>query len=240
MTRRIQNFAGRPPGFVYRESKQGIFRHYRKFVLHCDEVALPKLVAKYGTPLYVYSASMICDRYATFHRAFRESPHTICYSVKANSNLSILRLLARSGSGFDVVSGGELERVLRVDKKAAARVVFSGVGKSAAEMDLALKSGILIFNIDSESEVDLLAERAARYATALRSALGDLDIHLLLEPGRFVIGNAGILLSRVLYTKQNGTKLFVIVDAAMNDLIRPTLYSAHHEILPVRKPKNNG
>ncbi len=328
--------------------------------LRCEKVSLSQLAKKFGTPLYVYSGTQILDRFRLFGQAFSGIPHTICYSVKANSNLSILRLLARFGSGFDVVSGGELERVLRVDKKAAARVVFSGVGKSAAEMDLALKTGILIFNIESESELDLLAERASKlrkrarialrvnpdvfaethpyistglrehkfgvdinlaaglyrsaskykyldpagvsvhigsqitsvdpfrdtmirvvklvkdlcldgisiryidaggglgisylrdsdfdptdrvthYATALRSALGELgfDLHLLLEPGRFIIGNAGVLLARVLYTKQNGAKIFVIVDAAMNDLIRPTLYSAHHEILPVRKPANH-
>src|SRR3989440_1107322 len=162
MTRRIQRFAGRPPGFVYRESKQGIFRHRRKFVLHCDEIALPKLVAKYGTPLYVYSASMICERYATFDRAFRESPHTICYSVKANSNLSILRMLAKKGCGFDVVSGGELERVRAVERNAAKKVVFSGVGKTREELIAALKAGIMLFNVESESELWALAECAGR------------------------------------------------------------------------------
>src|SRR5438309_8034003 len=171
MIRRIQSLPGRPPGFLYRESKQGIFRHKRKFVLHCDETALPKLVAKYGTPLYVYSAPMICERYATFDRAFRESPHTICYSVKANSNLSILRLLARRGCGFDVVSGGELERVLAADRKAARQVVFSGVGKTREEMTAALKAGILLFNVESESEMWALAECAARLRMSAPLAL---------------------------------------------------------------------
>jgi diaminopimelate decarboxylase len=358
MTRRIQRFAGRPPGFVYRESKQGIFRHRRKFVLHCDEIALPKLVAKYGTPLYVYSASMICERYATFDRAFRESPHTICYSVKANSNLSILRLLAKRGCGFDVVSGGELERVLAADRKAARKVVFSGVGKTREEMTGALKAGILLFNVESESELWVLAECAARlrtrapvalrvnpdvaahthpyistglhkhkfgvpirharalyakasgakslrvtgvsvhigsqitdvapfgealvrvaelvrvlrddghsieyidaggglgidyeaperggfvkdaagYARAVTEPLRALGIHLLLEPGRSIVGPAGGLITTVMYRKANDGKRFLVVDAAMNDLIRPALYSAYHEIVPVQLPDSD-
>lgn len=324
--------------------------------LHCEKISLARLAWRHGTPLYVYSAANILERYEMFGRAFARVPHTVCYSVKANSNLSILRLLARAGSGFDVVSGGELERVLRADRKGAAKAVFSGVGKTAAEMDLALKAGILIFNVESEEELELLCERSSklrrrariafrinpdvfaethpyistglrehkfgvdigiaadlyrkaagqryldpagvsvhigsqivsaepfaealgrvatligelnesglsiryvdaggglgisytrdpefnpqdrilRYAEGLRAVLQDLNLHLLLEPGRFIVGNAGILLTRVLYTKQNGTKRFLIVDAAMNDLIRPALYGAHHEILHVRKPR---
>ncbi len=122
--------AARPPGFVYRDTKHGLLRHDGPPLLHCENVPIPKLVKKYGTPLYVYSAVMIHERYAVFDRAFRGIDHTICYSVKANSNLSILRLLARKGCGFDVVSGGELQRVLAADTKAAKRVVFSGVGKT--------------------------------------------------------------------------------------------------------------
>ena len=333
-----------------------------KSVLHCEEVSLIGLGKKYGTPLYVYSAGQIVDRYRLFSRAFGHRDHLICYSVKANSNLSILKLLADQGSGFDIVSGGELSRILEVNKKAAQRVVFSGVGKTAAEIDLALAAGILIFNVESESEVALLAERATKkrvrarvalrvnpdvfaethpyistglrehkfgidmqaarpvyqkvkrsryldpvgisvhigsqirtaepfgsaldgvaelirelesdgirikfvdaggglgidyhrgpvspanlsqssafdpeaeitkYAAEIDRALKGLDVKLLLEPGRFLIAQAGTLLTRVLNVKRNGSKTFVITDAAMNDLIRPALYQAHHEIVPV-------
>ncbi len=315
------------------------------------------LAKKYGTPLYVYSASHIEARFKMFDAAFRRVPHTICYSVKANSNLSILKLLARMRSGFDVVSGGELERVLRADKASARRVVFSGVGKTPDEIDLALKSGILVFNVESESELGVLAERAAAlkkrarmalrvnpdvfaethpyistglrehkfgvpiqhagelYAEAARSkwldvagvsvhigsqilsvepfmaamqrvaelvrqlrsegheiryvdaggglgisyspgaefdfatrvseysqavlrGLGGSKIHLLLEPGRTLVGPAGALLTRVIYVKQNGAKRFIVTDAAMNDLLRPALYKAHHEIVPVVRGAN--
>ena len=164
MTSRSQKPAVRPPGFVYRETKHGIFRRAGHSVLHCEDVALPKLAEQYGTPLYVYSAEDIRERYNAFDAAFRDVPHTICYSVKANSNLAILRMLARKGCGFDVVSGGELERVLAADRKAAKRVVFSGVGKTREELTAALKAGIMLFNVESESELWALAECAARTA----------------------------------------------------------------------------
>lgn len=353
MTDRRQTLlSARPPGFEYRETRHGLFRRRREHVLHAEEVALPRLAEKYGTPLYVYSAATIRQRYQEFDDAFREIPHTICYSVKANSNLSILRLLAREGCGFDVVSGGELERVLIADRKAAKRVVFSGVGKTREELTAALKAGILLFNVESESELWALAEcagklrttapisfrvnpdvaaethpyistglhkhkfgvpitearklyakasgvrylrvrgvsvhigsqitdpepfgeamtrvaglvdelryddhhidlidaggglgipynksdaqtfraQAAAYAKALQTPLGELDVRLLLEPGRSIIGPAGVLLASIVYKKANDGKRFVIVDAAMNDLIRPALYGAHHEIVPV-------
>jgi diaminopimelate decarboxylase len=329
--------------------------HYpkSKSTLHCEKVSLPSLASKYGTPLYVYSAGQILDRYQLFSKAFAHRDHLICYSVKANSNLSILKLLAHNGSGFDIVSGGELQRILEVNKKAAQRVVFSGVGKTAAEIDLALAAGILIFNVESESEVALLAERAnkrrvrarvalrvnpdvfaethpyistglrehkfgldiksarpvyqeikrsryldpvgisvhigsqiqtaepfgaalagvaqlirdleadgiqikfvdaggglgidyrgststfdpatemAKYAAAVERSLEGLQVRLLLEPGRFLVAQAGALLAKVLVVKRNGSKTFVITDAGMNDLIRPALYQAHHEIVPV-------
>jgi diaminopimelate decarboxylase len=332
--------AGRPPAFVYRNRQ-----------LHCESVAAAKLADKFGTPLYVYSANTIRDRFRRFDSAFGKYPHTICYSVKANSNLNLLRMLSKLGAGFDVVSGGELERVLRADKKAARRVVFSGVGKTAPEMDLALKSGILLFNLESEAELHILAERASKlqktariafrvnphvhakthpyittglrehkfgvniddaprlyaeagqqdwlepvgisvhigsqitdvapfrvamvrvvalagqlmqdglnislidaggglgisydgdgssdfsstvsaYASALLSSLHEKPFHLLLEPGRSIIAPAGALLTRVLYVKENSGKRFLIVDAGMNDLIRPSLYNAYHEIIP--------
>jgi len=342
----------RPPGFVYRDIKRGILRRRGQHVLHCEAVPLPKLAERYGTPLYVYSAATIHSRYDTFDEAFRGLPHTICYSVKANSNLSILRLLARKGCGFDVVSGGELERVLTADRKAARKVVFSGVGKTREELTAALKARILLFNVESESELWALAECAGRlratapvavrvnpdvaaethpyistglhqhkfgvpirvaralyakasgtrylkvrgvsvhigsqitdvapfgdamarvaelvrelrsdghriayvdaggglgipyerpepadfsafvesYARALTTPLHGLDVHLLLEPGRAIVGPAGALITSVVYRKENDGKRFLVVDAAMNDLIRPALYDAYHEIVPV-------
>jgi diaminopimelate decarboxylase len=333
--------------FLYRNS-----RNAPAGELFCDDLPLRGLAEKYGTPVYVYSASHIRARYKAFDTAFHRVPHTICYSVKANSNLSLLKMLSKMKAGFDVVSGGELERVLRVEKAAARRVVFSGVGKTRDEIDLALKSGILIFNVESESELAVLAERAASlkkharmalrvnpdvfaethpyistglrehkfgvpiqgatqlyaeaarskwldaagvsvhigsqilsvepfmaamqrvaelvrqlrtdghdiryvdaggglgisyspaadtdfraraadYADALLKGLEGLQVHLLLEPGRTLVGPAGALLTRVLYLKRNGNKRFVVTDAAMNDLLRPSLYKAYHEIVPV-------
>ena len=313
---------------------------------------MDSLVRKFGTPLYVYSADEILARLAMFGAAFAGREHLVCYSVKANSNLAILKLLDERGAGFDIVSGGELERVMAVNHGAAERVVFSGVGKTAAEMDLALDAGILIFNAESEAELTLLAERAlgrrkkiarfalrvnpdvfaethpyistglsehkfgidiraarrvyreaskskwlqaagvsvhigsqirsaepfgaammrvaklvrelhadgiriesvdaggglgieyhaghnfspaekvAEYAAAMGKALEGIPVRLLLEPGRFLVAQAGALLTRVLYIKKNGKKTFVVTDAGMNDLIRPSLYQAHHEIVP--------
>jgi diaminopimelate decarboxylase len=352
MTPRSQSPAARPPGFVYRETKSSILRRSGPFVLYCEGVALSKLAEQYGTPLYVYSATMIRERYDTFDAAFRDVPHTICYSVKANSNLTILNMLARKGCGFDVVSGGELERVLAADRKAAKRVVFSGVGKTRQELAAALKAGIMLFNVESESELWALAECAGRlrkiapvalrvnpdvaaethpyistglrkhkfgvpirdaralyakasgarylnvrgvsvhigsqitdvapfgeamarvadlvrelrqdghtidfidaggglginyekpnastfsanaeaYARTLAEPLRGLDVRLLLEPGRSIIGPAGVLITSVVYRKENDGKRFLVVDAAMNDLIRPALYGAYHEIIPV-------
>ena len=341
----------RPPGFVLRESHQGLFRRSGPLALHCDDVPLTNLAERYGTPLYVYSATSILARLTDFNHAFRHVPHTICYSVKANSNISILRLLAREGCGFDVVSGGELERVLVANQRAAKKIVFSGVGKSREEMTAALKAGILLFNVESESELWALAECAirsrtmarialrvnpdvaaethpyistglrkhkfgvpigsarelyakasaarylkvagvsvhigsqitdarpfadavdrvaalvrelradghridyidtggglgidyheplsafsdclARYARAITNPLRGLKVHLLLEPGRSIVGPGGALLTSVIYRKENGGKHFLVVDAAMNDLIRPALYGAYHEIVPV-------
>src|SRR5260370_30448475 len=132
--------------------------------LYCEAVRLADLAARHGTPLYVYSAAMIRARLNAFAHAFRSIPHTLCYSVKANSTLESLRLVAGEGAGFDVVSGGELQRVLRASRKAAnkSKVVFSGVGKTAVEMELALRSGILLFNIESASELNLLSTTATR------------------------------------------------------------------------------
>lgn len=358
MSRPTTSPDGRPPAFIYRDVRRGLFRRGKVSELHCDDVRISRLAERYGTPFYVYSASTIRGRLKAFDRAFRKVRHTVCYSVKANSNLSLLRLLHGLGCGFDVVSGGELQRVLAVDRRAAKRVVFSGVGKTAEEMDLALRAGILLFNVESESELWRLAECAARvrktapvalrvnpdvsaathpyistglhqhkfgipidaarklyaaasgtrylrvtgvsvhigsqitkvdpfaeamakvgelvralrkdghrieyadaggglgisyddvqlpefseyvnsYAEALIHSLRDLKLHLLLEPGRALAGPAGALITTVLYRKQNNGKKFVITDAAMNDLMRPALYSAHHEIVPVRRDQQS-
>jgi diaminopimelate decarboxylase len=316
-------------------------------------VPLTHLAQRLGTPLYVYSASTIASRLRTFQNAFSSIPCTLCYSVKANSSLAILRLVAKMKCGFDVVSGGELERVLKVNRRAASRVVFSGVGKTREEMLLALKADILLFNVESESELCALAECAARrkktarialrvnpdvpaethpyistglhkhkfgvpiaearglyaraagmrqlrvsgvsvhigsqitevspfaaamtrvaelvralqqdghqieyvdaggglgivyeasppprefssfvaaYANAVSRPMLGLGVHLLLEPGRSIVGPAGALLTTVLYRKKNNRKNFLIVDAAMNDLLRPVLYDAYHRIVPV-------
>lgn len=341
----------RPPGISYRQgSARGAL------TLHADKVSLSNLAQRFGTPLYLYSAQTVRSRLQTFRRAFHATRHTVCYSVKANSNLAILRLLGKFGCGFDVVSGGELERVLRADRTAATRVVFSGVGKTRDEIRLALRSGILLFNVESESELMVLADcarslrkaarlalrvnpdvpakthpyistglhehkfgipikdapglyrraagmkylqvagvsvhigsqitdtspfaatmqrvaglvetlrgdghrieyvdaggglgidyrnpsdftaRAGAYAKALLSPLRRLKVHLLLEPGRAIVGPAGVLITRVLYRKKNGNKTFLVVDAAMNDLLRPSLYDAYHEIVPVELESND-
>src|SRR5215813_13493768 len=133
------------PGFIYKKNQ-----------LHCELVPLQRLAEQYGTPLYVYSASAIRDRYRVLDRAFAKVDHTISYSVKANSNLSILRMLARLGAGFDIVSSGELERVRVAAKAAVGKIVFSGVGKTEAELLAALRGGILLFNVESEGELELL------------------------------------------------------------------------------------
>ncbi len=347
----------RPPGFTYLREKQRVGSSDRQ--LHAEAVPLARLAARFGTPLYVYSATTIRERYREFDLAFRDCEHTICYSVKANSNLTILQMLARLGAGFDIVSGGELQRVIAADPALAKRgtrlgrtIVFSGVGKLAEEIDQALRAGILLFNVESASELELLAARAAhhrkpaqfavrvnphvaakthpyistglhhhkfgvpwreatalyrrgaeerwlkpsgvsvhigsqitdvgpfretmervaalvrslreagldiryvdaggglgicydhhstsnfsgevkRYAKAVMQPLKGLGVHLLLEPGRAIIAPAGALLTRVVYRKQNDGKRFVVVDAAMNDLLRPSLYDAYHEIVPV-------
>lgn len=351
----------RPPAFGYHGATSGArATDLSRDELCCEGISLASLAARHGTPLYVYSAAMIRARMNAFERAFHSIPHTLCYSVKANSTLAILRLVAGEGAGFDVVSSGELQRVLRVSRKSASRVaskvVFSGVGKTAAEMELALRSGILLFNLESASELSLLSATATRlkkqaavavrvnpdvsakthpyistglhqhkfgvpipeartlyaqaakqpymtvagvsvhigsqitdvstfqealervaglvrtlrqqghairyidaggglgisyegaqgsfekqiaaYARAVLAPLRGLKLHLLLEPGRSIVGPAGVLLTRVLYRKTNNHKRFLIVDAAMNDLVRPSLYGAYHEIVPIAQATN--
>jgi diaminopimelate decarboxylase len=320
--------------------------------LFCGKVSLETLARRYGTPLYVYSADQILERLRMFQQALEGREHLVCYAVKANSALAVLKLLADQGSGFDIVSSGELERVKAAAPDAVGRVVFSGVGKTVVEIDQALEAEILQFNVESEAELALLAARArklkrkarfalrvnpdvfadthpyistglrehkfgidirqakriyldaasnrwlepngvsvhigsqirsaapfgaamervyklvtqlrnegvllqvidaggglgidyhggpfdaaakvAEYTAAIDEALAGFEGQLLLEPGRFLVAQAGALLARVLHVKRNGKKTFVITDAAMNDLIRPALYQAHHEIVPVR------
>jgi diaminopimelate decarboxylase len=324
---------------------------YRKGIVNCENVPLTDIASRVGTPAYVYSSTSILDAYRRFDRAFRGVPHSICYAVKANSNLSVLHLLAGAGSSFDIVSGGELHRLRKIGVP-ARRIVFSGVGKTKEEIREALKVQILLFNVESEPELDVLAEEAARlgrqasaalrvnpdvqagghrhiatghhrhkfgidwddakrlyldrsrsrsiswqgisvhigsqvlglapyrravkrvtsfvqslavagvklshvdlgggvgvryvkeqpfeiddYARAIAQQIRPLGCHLLLEPGRAIVGPAGVLLTRVLYVKRNRSKLFIVVDAAMNDFIRPALYSAIHPITHVvRQP----
>lgn len=323
---------------------------YRGEILACESVDLESLANNYGTPAYVYSKRAIVSRFHGYKNALNGISHQVCFAVKANSNLAVLSVLAREGAGFDIVSGGELYRVLSAGGD-ASRVVFSGVGKTEAEIRYALERGIHSFNCESECEVHLLSRIASsmgkiasialrvnpdvdavthpyistglrehkfgidisvaegiytrashlpgiavegvschigsqlldikplleaadkmltlvdrlrsqgltiRYLDlggglgvpyrssdraaspsglieALKTRLLGRDLTLMLEPGRSVVAEAGILLTRVLLVKKSGQKTFVVVDAGMNDLIRPSLYQAHHEIVPVTR-----
>ena len=323
---------------------------YTDKTLYCESVALADIAKKTGTPCYVYSSRSILDAWHAYDAAFADLPHTVCYAVKANSTLAVLALLVRQGSGFDIVSGGELYRVLQAGGD-PGKVVFSGVGKTPEEVEYALKSGIHSFNCESEGELALIDSLAARLglkarfslrvnpdvdarthpyiATGLRDhkfgidfdaveevyqrscnfpnliaegvschigsqlldtapileaaekvlalatrlhasglpirhidlggglgiayqvadrapeigefiramyrALKSSGFAVMIEPGRSIVGPAGALLTRVLHRKQSPKKEFMVVDAAMNDLIRPSLYQAHHEILPLRQ-----
>lgn len=324
---------------------------WRRDLLWCEGVPLEELAGRTGTPAYVYSAASITGAYRALDQALGEIPHTLCYSVKANSNLSILRLLASLGSGFDIVSRGELYRLQRAGAD-LERAVFSGVGKSREEIREALSARICLFNVESEAELEVLAEEAARaghrapaairvnpdvaagghphistghhthkfgldwedarrlylqhghsrwiewqgisahigsqilsiapfrralarlagyfrelvsggialryldfggglgvryaheralipaeYGKMIATIVRPLKCHVLLEPGRAIVAPAGVLLTRVLAIKRNRGKNFVVVDAAMNDFIRPALYAAVHPITAVRRPK---
>jgi diaminopimelate decarboxylase len=341
---------------------------YRNGSLHCEEVDLTTLAREHGTPLYVYSAGTIVDHYRRLDKALQGIQHEIAYAVKANSNLSILRLLVTEGAGFDIVSGGELFRVLKAGGD-PAHCTFAGVGKTREEIVYALEQGIYSFNVESEAELryldrvareldlvapaavrvnpnvdaqthkyistgksenkfgvdfeaidDLYARAAAelpnirlrglqmhigsqltsiqpfieavekvaplakrlkdhygiefwsigggigiiyqdslesgtpdwweskpeterpltieRYGKELVPRLADLGLKILLEPGRYVVGNAGVLITKCLYEKKGSAKTFKIVDAGMNDLIRPALYEGHHEIVPLTEPSS--
>jgi diaminopimelate decarboxylase len=326
------------PGFSYRGSQ-----------LFCEGVSVAAATKRFGTPAYLYSRASIEQAYRRMDSAFGKLPHTICYAMKANSNLGILRVFAALGSGFDIVSGGELYRLRRIGVP-GSRIVFSGVGKSREEIREALRSRVLLFNVESPAELDLLAAEASRlrvraaasirvnpdvkagghphistgqhqhkfgidwetarglylqhrdsrwidwhgisahigsqiltlaphrraltrlagfvrelaragislryvdcggglgvrytseqppekaaWAAELARVVRPLGCHLLIEPGRSLIGPAGVLLMRVLYAKQNRGKNFVIVDAAMNDFMRPALYDATHPITPAQR-----
>ncbi len=322
---------------------------YRGPHLYCEGVPVEQIAKKQGTPAYLYSRFNIEDAYKRLDGALGSIPHTVCYAVKANSNLGILRVFAALGSGFDIVSGGELYRLRRIGVP-GSRIVFSGVGKTREEIREALRERILLFNVESPAELELLASEASRlrtrasasirvnpnvsagghphistghhshkfgidwtaarglyleyreskwigwqgvsahigsqiltlapyrralarlasyvrdlasegialryldcggglgirytaeeppdfssYAAELARAVKPLGCHLLIEPGRSLIGPAGVLLTRVLYTKGNRAKSFVIVDAAMNDFMRPVLYGATHPITRARR-----
>jgi len=344
---------------------------YRDGQLHCEDVDLARVAEKFGTPLYVYSAGTILDHYRRLDAALAPLDHLICYAVKANSNRAILKLLAEEGAGFDIVSGGELYRVLAAGGD-PAKCTFAGVGKSFDEIQYALEKRVYSFNVESEAEleyIDRIAgaknlrasialranpnvdprtheyistgsrenkfgialdhlaavyESAAKmrsidivgvqmhigsqitevapfadaikkvapivrdlkskygikffsiggglgivyessfasgsrdwwnadhetsakhqlsiqeYVDAILPPLGELKLRILVEPGRLLVGNAGVLLTRVRYIKRAGPKKFAIVDAGMNDLIRPALYHSYHEIIPVRELNNPG
>ncbi|MBT3553776.1 MAG: diaminopimelate decarboxylase [Rhodospirillaceae bacterium] len=327
---------------------------YRNGTLWAEDVALSTIVEAVGTPFYCYSTATLTRHYNVFTEALAGLPALVCYSVKANSNLAVIKTLAGLGAGVDVVSGGELMRAMRAGVP-ADRIVFSGVGKTAPEISAALEAGILQINIESEPELALVNDVAARlgltapiairinpdidadthdkistgrsedkfgiewtrvhevvtrsagldhiqvvglamhigsqltsldpfrdafqrlsglvtdlrtrgveiqrldlggglgipyddsavpepaaYGQLVREMLGDLDCRLLFEPGRLIVGNAGILVTKVVYLKEGATRNFVIVDAAMNDLLRPSLYDARHEIVPLVEPPPGG
>jgi diaminopimelate decarboxylase len=342
---------------------------YRNGQLHCEDVDLARVAEQLGTPTYVYSAGTILDHYARLDAALAPLDHLICYAAKANSNRAILKLLANAGAGFDIVSGGELYRVLAAGGD-SAKCTFAGVGKSREEIEYALEQGVCSFNVESEAELDYIDriagsrktrapialrvnpdvdphthkyistgshenkfgialdrigaiyEQAAKmrnveivgvqmhigsqiaeakpfasaigkvapvvrdlkskygikflsvgggmgiiyqralesgsgkwwrehgnesfafsvrdYAEAIVPPLRELDVRILVEPGRFLVGNGGVLLTRVRYIKKTGAKKFAIVDAGMNDLIRPALYQSYHEIVPVCRASVSG
>ncbi len=323
---------------------------YRDGILFAEDVSVIDIAKAVGTPFYCYSTATLERHYSVFSKAFADIDAMVCYAMKANSNQAVLKTLGRLGAGVDVVSGGELRRALAAGIP-ASRIMFSGVGKTAAEMDLALEAGIYCFNVESEPELEILNARAVRlgkqahvsfrinpdvdarthakistgkkenkfgisweraravyahaatlpgikvtgidmhigsqitelqpfedafkllrelvntlrtdghaidhvdvggglgvpykednnppplpdaYANIVKDQLRGLNCKIVTEPGRLIVGNAGILVTEVIYVKDGGSKTFVIVDGAMNDLIRPTLYEAYHEIRPVR------
>ncbi len=326
---------------------------YKDNILYCEDVNLMELAEKIGTPFYCYSLSYIEKRFMDYKRGFGDSTHLICYAVKANSNLSVLKFLATLGAGADIVSGGELFRCLKAGIS-PSRIVYSGVGKTKEEIVYALKEGILMFNVESLEELSLISkisrelgkkapvsfrvnpdvdpkthpyistglkknkfglsiqqaieayERASyddfieirgidchigsqitevgpfldaigrvrellkrlkekgivpqyfdiggglgityknenpptpfEFIQEILKEVKDIEQTIIIEPGRSLVGNSGALLTKILYFKENSQKAFYIVDAGMNDLGRPSLYDAYHEILPVQRPKDD-
>jgi diaminopimelate decarboxylase len=309
-----------------REGRMHFFE-YKNHQLHCEGIPIQKIAEEVGTPFYLYSYHTLVRHFTIFDEAFKGMPHLICYSAKANSNLAFLRLFVNLGGGVDVVSGGELYRAVKggADPK---KIVFSGVGKREDEIEYALKTGILMFNVESSQELEVINEVAGRigkkatiairvnpdidpkthpyistglkqnkivgidchigsqlveveplvealrklkqlvenlrkegmeiqyldlggglgityedeepphpieYASTILEEIRGFGCTLILEPGRVIVGNAGVLVSKVLYTKENEEKRFVIVDAGMNDLVRPSYYGSYHQILPVKE-----
>lgn len=327
---------------------------YKNGILHAEDVNLVTLADEIGTPFYCYSTATLERHYKVMDEAFNGTDHQICYAIKANSNQAVLKTMAALGAGMDVVSEGELRRALAAGVP-ARKIVFSGVGKTAREMALGLREGILCFNVESEPELELLSEVASRvgqraavsirvnpdvdakthakittgkadnkfgisylrapevyaraaalpnidvtgvdmhigsqitelepfekafklmaemvetlktqghnirhldlggglgvpyrgsndvpphpdeYAAMVKRTLGHLNLKYMMEPGRMIVGNAGIMVTRVIYVKENEGRKFVIQDGAMNDLIRPTLYDAYHEILAINESRN--
>ena len=195
--------------------------HYVDDVLHAEQVALDTVATEHGTPCYVYSRAAIESRWRDFDDALSALEHLICYSVKANSNLGVLDALARLGSGFDIVSAGELERVLGLCDELA------GAGVDLHHLNVGGGLGVRYRDESPPSP--------AEYAGAIAARVAGRGLSLIVEPGRALVAEAGVLLTRVRYTKLDGERRFVIVDAAMNDLLRPALYDAWHEIVPVRR-----
>jgi diaminopimelate decarboxylase len=325
------------------------FFEYKDHQLHCEGISIERIAQTVGTPFYLYSFNTLVRHFTVFDDAFKGIPHLVCYSMKANSNLALIRLFVNLGGGVDVVSGGELYRALKGGAD-PQKIVFSGVGKKEDEIEYALKAGILLFNVESSMELRAINQVAGRmnkiatisirvnpdidakthpyittgmkqnkfgidilrapmayrlaselsnlkvvgidchlgsqlvevepfvaalkklkrlvddlrkdgmeiryldlggglgityhdeepphpyeYASNILEEIRNFDCTLILEPGRVIVGNAGILVSKVLYTKENEEKCFIIVDAAMNDLVRPSYYGSFHQILPVRE-----
>ena len=328
---------------------QTSFIHANQGILFAEDVSLEAIANQFGTPTYIYSKNTLIDTFESFQKGLLKTNHLICFAVKANSNIAILNLFANLGAGFDIVSGGELERVLYVGGD-PQKIVFSGVGKTTSEIEAALKANILCFNVESRSELLRIEAVASKinikapisirvnpdvdakthpyistglkdnkfgvdfnqalalyleakgmsyieikgidchigsqitelkpfvdaldrvlslvdqlknnnihlshidigggigicyqdesppdfdiYTKAILNKIQNLDVKIIFEPGRALVGNAGVLLSKVEYLKQNDVKHFAIIDAAMNDLMRPTLYDAYHEIKIVRE-----
>ena len=328
---------------------QTSFIHANQGILFAENISLEAIANQFGTPTYIYSKNTLIDTFESFQKGLLKTNHLICFAVKANSNIAILNLFANLGAGFDIVSGGELERVLYAGGD-PQKIVFSGVGKTTSEIEAALKANILCFNVESRSELLRIEAVASKinikapisirvnpdvdakthpyistglkdnkfgvdfnqalalyleakgmsyieikgidchigsqitelkpfvdaldrvlslvdqlknnnihlshidigggigicyqdesppdfdiYTKAILNKIQNLDVKIIFEPGRALVGNAGVLLSKVEYLKQNDVKHFAIIDAAMNDLMRPTLYDAYHEIKIVRE-----